>query len=144
MNKRNETERDSRSAADSGRTAIGCLALALFILPGAGQAAEAARPATQAEHFKINAGLNDAWINPVTTGQGFQITVFPTGKTVFLTWFTYDTVRPPEGVEAVLGGPGHRWLTAQGPYEGDTATLTIYVTTGGVFNAPDPAPSTDQ
>ena len=27
--------------------------------------------------FLINAGLNDAWYNPATDGQGFFITVFP-------------------------------------------------------------------
>ena len=43
----------------------------------------------------------------------------------------------------MLGEPGHRWLTAQGPYSGDTATLTIYVTEGGVFDKAEPAASND-
>jgi hypothetical protein len=89
--------------------------------------------------FKINPGLNDAWFNPATNGQGFLITVFPEIKQMFLAWFTYDTERPPEDVTAMLGGPGQRWLTAQGPYEGDTANLTIFVTEGGVFDAAEPA-----
>jgi hypothetical protein len=93
--------------------------------------------------FQFNAGLNDAWFNTATIGQGFLITVFPTIKQVFLAWFTYDTERPPENVDAALGEPGHRWLTAQGPYEGDTATLSIYVTEGGVFDASDPAATND-
>ena len=62
---------------------------------------------------------------------------------MFLAWFTYDTERPPEDVTAMLGEPGHRWLTAQGPYAGDTATLTISVTEGGVFDAAEPPASTD-
>ena len=62
---------------------------------------------------------------------------------MFLAWFTYDTERPPEGAGALLGEPGHRWLTAQGPYDGDTASLTIFVTKGGVFDAVEPATSTD-
>ncbi len=62
---------------------------------------------------------------------------------MFLAWFTYDTERPPEDVTALLGEPGHRWLTAQGPYDGDTANLTLYVTRGGVFDAAEPAASTD-
>jgi len=33
-----------------------------------------------------------------------------------MAWFTHDTERPDTGVEAILGEPGHRWLTAQGPY----------------------------
>jgi hypothetical protein len=93
--------------------------------------------------FQINPGLNDAWFNLATDGQGFLITVFPDRKEMFLAWFTYDTERPPEDVTAMLGEPGQRWLTAQGPYSGDTATLTIYVTEGGVFDAAEPAATTD-
>jgi lysophospholipase L1-like esterase len=93
--------------------------------------------------FQINAGLNDAWFNTATNGQGFLITVFPTIEQMFLAWFTFDTERPPEDVEATLGEPGHRWLTAQGPYEGDTATLSVYVTEGGIFDAGDPAAAND-
>jgi hypothetical protein len=93
--------------------------------------------------FRINAGLNDAWFNLATDGQGFLITVFPDRKEIFLAWFTFDTERPPEDVTALLGEPGHRWLTAQGPYDGDTANLTIFMTEGGVFDAAEPAASTD-
>jgi len=94
--------------------------------------------------FVINAGINDAWYNPDTVGQGFLITVFPDIGQVFLAWFTYDVERPPEDVNAILGDPGHRWLTASGLFEGDTANLTIYVTEGGVFDSPEPPTSTDQ
>jgi len=93
--------------------------------------------------FTINAGLNDAWYNPATNGQGFLISVFPDRREMFVAWFTYDTERPPEDVTALLGEPGHRWLTAQGPYDGDTANLTIFVTEGGVFDSVVPAASTD-
>ncbi len=94
--------------------------------------------------FVINRGLSDAWYFPVTDGQGFLIMVFPGIKQVFVAWFTFDTERPPEDVTAILGEPGHRWLTAQGPYDGDTATLTIFMTQGGVFDSPVPPASTDQ
>ena len=94
--------------------------------------------------FVINAGINDAWFNPATVGQGFLIAVFPEIKQLFLAWFTYDVERPPEDVTAILGDPGHRWLTASGPYEGDTANLTVYVTKGGVFDSPEPPTTTDQ
>jgi len=93
--------------------------------------------------FQITNGLNDAWFNFATNGQGLLITVFGDIKTMFLAWFTYDTERPPEDVTAFLGEPGHRWLTAQGPYDGDTATLTIFVTEGGVFNSAEPVAETD-
>jgi hypothetical protein len=93
--------------------------------------------------FQINNGLNDAWFNRVTNGQGLLITVFPDIGQMFLAWFTFDTERPPEDVTAILGEPGHRWLTAQGPYDSDTATLTIFVTKGGVFDSPEPVAETD-
>jgi sugar lactone lactonase YvrE len=93
--------------------------------------------------FQINPGLNDAWYNPATDGQGFLVTVYPDIKQMFVAWFTFDTERPPEDVTAQLGDPGHRWLTAQGPYDGDSATLTIFVTKGGVFDAAQPPATTD-
>jgi hypothetical protein len=98
---------------------------------------------TQAEGFPINPGLNDAWYNPDTPGQGFFINVFPNIGQVFLAWFTYDTERPDESVSAILGDPGHRWLTAFGAYAGDHAVLDIEVTQGGVFDAAEPEPAQD-
>jgi hypothetical protein len=90
--------------------------------------------------FVINTGISDAWYYPATDGQGFFIIVWPDTGLVFLSWFTYDTERPPQDVSAILGEPGHRWLTAQGPYSGDTANLEIFMTAGGVFDASSPAP----
>jgi hypothetical protein len=89
--------------------------------------------------FAINAGITDAWFNPATNGQGFLIVVFPELQQLFLAWFTYDVQRPPDGMPAAPGEPGHRWLTAQGPITGDTALLQVYVSSGGVFDAADPA-----
>lgn len=93
--------------------------------------------------FKINPGMNDAWYNPDTNGQGILISVFPDIQKMFAAWFTFDTERPPDNVSATIGEPGHRWLTAFGPYSGDTATLTIEVTEGGVFDASDPPAHND-
>jgi plastocyanin len=88
----------------------------------------------------INPGLTDAWYDPQTGGQGFFIIVWEDRQTIFLSWFTYDTERPPANVTAHLGEPGHRWLTAQGPYSGDTAILKVSETAGGVFDSAQPAP----
>lgn len=93
--------------------------------------------------FRINSGLNDAWYNPLTNGQGFLISVFPDTGRVFVAWFTFDVERPPEDVTAQLGDPGHRWVTAQGPYQGNTANLTLFVTSGGVFDSNEPPATTD-
>jgi hypothetical protein len=100
-------------------------------------------PLLNDHNFRINQGLNDAWFNPATNGQGFLITVFPESAQMFLAWFTFDTERPSVDTTALLGEPGHRWLTAQGPYNGDTANLNIFVTQGGVFDAAEPAATTD-
>jgi hypothetical protein len=91
--------------------------------------------------FQISNTLNDAWYDPGTNGQGFFITVFPDIQKVFLAWFTYDTERPAGSVTAILGEPGHRWLTAFGGYNGDSATLDIELTQGGIFDANPPAPT---
>lgn len=93
--------------------------------------------------FTINAGLNDAWFNPETNGQGIVVVALPDNQQVFLAWFTYDTERPPGDVTANLGEPGHRWLTAQGPYDGNTAVLDVYLSSGGVFDQSDPPVETD-
>ncbi|NCF61238.1 MAG: hypothetical protein GWP58_00180 [Gammaproteobacteria bacterium] len=97
----------------------------------------------RAHPFEINSGLNDAWYYPLTAGQGFLVVVYPELGQMFVAWFTYDVERPPDDVTAMLGEPGHRWLTAQGPYAGDTANLTLYLTEGGVFDSAQPPPVTD-
>ncbi|MCW8926165.1 MAG: cytochrome c family protein [Xanthomonadales bacterium] len=84
--------------------------------------------------LEMNPGLNDAWYYPVTDGQGFFITVFPDIQKVSLSWFTYDTSLPPEGAVANLGDPGHRWFNALGSYTGNSATMTIKITSGGIFD----------
>ncbi len=94
--------------------------------------------------FEINAGLNDAWFNAATAGQGAFVTVFPDLGAIFIAVFTYDTERPPEDVAAILGEPGHRWFTAFGTYTGDTAVLDIELTEGGVFDMASPAPTQTQ
>jgi len=95
------------------------------------------------ETVLINAGMTDAWLDPATAGQGFFIIVWEGIEFIFLSWFTFDTERPPEDVMAIFGEPGHRWVTAQGPYDGDTATLDVFLSTGGVFDSEEPEIETD-
>ena len=95
------------------------------------------------ENFVMNAGLNDAWYNPLTDGQGFFITVFPVLNLVNLAWFTYDTELPEDESIANLGSAGHRWLTALGPIEGDTAVLNIDIASGGLFDTATEVEHTD-
>lgn len=91
-------------------------------------------------HFTINAGLNDAWYDPATDGQGFFVVVFPELNKLFISWFTYDVERPPQDVTAILGEPGHRWLTAIGDISGNMAVMDVDIASGGVFDSGQPAP----
>jgi len=86
------------------------------------------------DNFVMNAGLNDAWFNPVTSGQGFFVTVFPNLQSVSLSWFTFDTELPADDASANLGDPGHRWLTAIGPLDGNRSEMQVYITSGGLFD----------
>lgn len=92
--------------------------------------------------FPINQGLTDTWYFPGTNGQGFFIIVYPQLGSIFLAWFTFDTERPDAAITAMLGEPGHRWLTAQGSYTGNTAVLDLYMTSGGIFDSGNPDPTT--
>jgi len=89
----------------------------------------------ESQSFTINSGLNDAWYNPLTDGQGFFVTVFPDIGKVFLSWFTYDTEFPAMNATANLGDPGHRWLTAFGSYADNQAVMNISITSGGIFDS---------
>jgi hypothetical protein len=95
------------------------------------------------EAFVINSGLNDAWYDPDTSGQGFFITVFPDIGYLSMAWFTYDTELPPEDATANLGDPGHRWLTAVGSFTGNQAIMQIEMTSGGIFDTSTEIQRTD-
>jgi len=92
--------------------------------------------------FRITEGVNGAWLNPVTPGQGILIEVFPDINVFFAAWFTWDTTQPGDDETADVGGPNQRWLTAQGSFQGDTATLQLYNSTGGLFDDPSAVAST--
>jgi hypothetical protein len=62
--------------------------------------------------------------------------VYPDVPLLFGAWFTWDTTPPDDGDGAVIGDPNHRWLTVQGAYQGDTATMPVRVTRGGIFDDP--------
>jgi sugar lactone lactonase YvrE len=93
--------------------------------------------------FQINAGLNDAWYDSDTDGQGFFITVFPDLGYVSLAWFTYDTELPPIDAVANLGDAGHRWITAIGPITDNKVMMNITMTSGGIFDTSTEIERTD-
>jgi hypothetical protein len=88
--------------------------------------------------FVITEGVNGAWINLETLGQGQLVDVYPDSNTFFSAWFTWDITQPGPEETADVGDPNHRWFTASGGYQGDTATLDVYLASGGLFD--DPAP----
>jgi hypothetical protein len=81
------------------------------------------------EAVDINAGMDGAWFDPDTSGQGYFIDTHPDpegGNFIFVSWFTYGNATVS----------GQRWLTAQGGFEGSTAEIDVYETTGGSFDDP--------
>ena len=94
--------------------------------------------------FDINAGLNDAWYNQETDGQGFFINVFPEIGQLFISWFTFEDGTTDTGLVPNLGAASHRWFTASGPFDGNRAELTLYTTRGGVFDSGSPSPVTSE
>lgn len=90
--------------------------------------------------FQINAGMNDAWFNTATPGQGFFITVWPGLGKIFIAHFTFDAQPVQQGASAIVGGPNQRWVTAIGDFDGATGVLSAELTTGGLFDAEQPEP----
>ena len=87
------------------------------------------RPGNSTESVQINAGMNGAWFEPDTAGQGVLFDVyrsFEGDDFIFAAWFTY-------GDETASG---QRWLTAQGGFEGSTASISVFETKGGLFDDP--------
>lgn len=85
--------------------------------------------------FRIQHAMSGSWYFPPTSGQGFFMDVYENINQVAVGWYTYDLERPAGDVTAMMGDPGHRWMTAQGPYSGNTAELDIYWTAGMIFDS---------
>jgi hypothetical protein len=88
--------------------------------------------------FNIQHPMAGNWFDPPTSGQGFFLDVYDANNLMFLGWYTYDLERPDESATALIGDPGHRWLTALGPVSGNKAELEIYWASGMIFNSPTP------
>ena len=87
------------------------------------------------EAVDINAGMDGAWFDPDTSGQGYFIDTHPDpegGNFIFVAWFTY-------GVETASG---QRGLTAQGSFEGSVAEIDVFESNGGSFDDPEPVSTT--
>ena len=91
--------------------------------------ATTAPPATNAD-FEFSGN----WFNAATSGQGLTIEVNSNSSALFAAWYTYV----PSGTTA--GPAGQRWYTAQATYTPGMRSIpvTIYETTGGMFDTPTP------
>ncbi len=97
------------------------------------------------DSLNINPGLNGAWFNPNTPGQGILIEVLPTLNSVFMAWFLHDSVLPVQEEVATVGSPGQRWLSGLGviDHENNTVTIDLTNTSGGLFNDNRPVVNSD-
>jgi len=91
--------------------------------------------------FRITAGLNDAWVSADAPYQGMFFTVFESIKLFFLSWFTFDSSLPGGNAMATFGARDQRWVTGSGIYSGNSVTLNMERTTGGIFNGSEPMAS---
>lgn len=89
--------------------------------------------------FVINQGIPGSWFNPATSGSGLLIDVASDPKFMFVAWFTYEKAQVPGAVGAQVpmpkvGSPENRWMTAGGSWDGNTANLTLFKSSGGIFD----------
>jgi len=91
---------------------------------------------TDDEPFVINDGVDGAWDNPAIDGQGivFDIVDSDTLQVVTAAWFTYDLAAPADDELDGFGSRQHRWFTLLGEFSGNSATMDIQLTSGGIFN----------
>ena len=82
--------------------------------------------------FAIADGLDGAWYDPATPGQGVFVDVMGAAGQLGLGWFAFDPQAPGN----------QRWWSAQGSHAGAVATLDLYRTDGGRFGAADPVQTT--
>jgi hypothetical protein len=79
---------------------------------------------------RINVGHSGSWYEPATAGQGQIVEVIPERHQMQTFWFTHAAVASGDD------SGQQRWLVGSGDYAGSTATLTLYIATGGRFDAP--------
>lgn len=89
---------------------------------------------TPGTDFYIDPVLSGSWYDPDTAGQGFFLDVLGHERLMFVGWFTWDLQRPAGNVQAMMGDPGHRWLTLFGNFADASASLDLQVSRGGVFD----------
>ncbi|MBT8063126.1 MAG: hypothetical protein KJO85_10620, partial [Gammaproteobacteria bacterium] len=91
------------------------------------------------QQFSINVGINGAWADATTPGQGMFFDVLASLGLFFMGWFTYET---NQDFVPVIDDRGRRWLVALGPINGNVVNLELLVAEGGQFDQADPVTET--
>ncbi|HKE39606.1 MAG TPA: sialidase family protein [Casimicrobiaceae bacterium] len=83
-------------------------------------------------------GYSGNWFDRMTSGQGIVLELNRIAPVVFIAWYTYA----PNG--QLLGEMGQRWYTGQASYAPGARSLpmTLYETTGGLFDQSPPTTTT--
>jgi plastocyanin len=82
--------------------------------------------------FAISIGIGGTWNSPGIPSQGFLLEVNPPLNSLVLGWFTWSATTPGS----------YDWLSAIGPISGDSATVDLQRSSGGLFNSTTPTTST--
>jgi len=82
----------------------------------------------EAPAFAIHEGLDGAWYDPATSGQGLFLDVYGDRSQLGFGWFAFDPAAP--GTQ--------RWWTGLGDYAGDAVQVALHLTSGGGFRQPAP------
>jgi hypothetical protein len=94
---------------------------------------------TSARPVNADFAFSGNWYDPATSGQGITVEINTRSPIAFFAWYTYARSG------AAAGAAGQRWYTGESGYAAGTRTLsmTLYETTGGLFDAPTtPPPNT--
>ena len=92
---------------------------------------------TSARSVNADFAYSGNWYDPATSGQGITVEINPLSPIAFFAWYTYVSGGTP------ADAAGQRWYTGQATYNAGarTVAVTLYETTGGLFDAPTtPAP----
>lgn len=78
-----------------------------------------------------------SWFNAATNGQGFLVEVYPEQQIFTFAWFTWldDVDSDPQDYD---------WLTGNGGFTGNRATLTVFRSRNGRFNDPNSPVATSE
>ena len=92
---------------------------------------------TSARSVNADFAYSGNWYDPATSGQGITVEINPLSPIAFFAWYTYVSGGTP------ADAAGQRWYTGQATYSAGarTVAVTLYETTGGLFDAvTTPAP----